>query len=91
MLSTSQHWIEIDWKKHPLAASGKSRDEIEETIFLAAIELGVLISRGSWFKADRSSEEQKMFFRATFAAASEEGIYEAISRFGSALRAQFQL
>ena len=32
-----------------------------------------------------------MFFRATFAAASEENISEAISRFGQALRAEFKL
>lgn len=83
------HWIEIDWRKHPMAASGKSRDDIEEAIFLAAVDKGVLISRGSWFKADREGHEEKMFFRATFAAASEEGIREAISRFGEALRAQF--
>jgi aromatic amino acid aminotransferase I len=32
-----------------------------------------------------------MLFRATFAAASEEKIAEAISRFGETLRAEFKL
>jgi aromatic amino acid aminotransferase I len=32
-----------------------------------------------------------MFFRATFAAASEENITEAIKRFGGSLRAEFKL
>ncbi|KAL4803477.1 pyridoxal phosphate-dependent transferase [Aspergillus unguis] len=84
------HWIEIDWKKHPEVASGKTRDSIEDALFHAAIGNGVLISRGSWFKASGLSED-KMFFRATFASASEENITEAIKRFGDALRAEFKL
>ncbi|KAJ5083984.1 hypothetical protein NUU61_008563 [Penicillium alfredii] len=85
------HWIEIDWRKHPGLASGKTRDSIEEEIFLSAVDQGVLLSRGSWFKADSSVVEDKMFFRATFAAASSEKISEAISRFAGSLRVQFHL
>lgn len=88
---TTQHWIEIDWKKHPALVSGKSRDQIEEEVFQAAVDNGVLVSRGSWFKADGSTPEEKMFFRATFAAASSDQIAEAIRRFGDALRGQFGL
>lgn len=88
---TTQHWIEVDWQKHPGTSAGKTRSEIEEDIFQAAIAKGVLVSRGSWFKANSGIEEQKMFFRATFAAASEEKIAEAITRFGEALRDQFKL
>ncbi|BCS26590.1 aminotransferase-like domain-containing protein [Aspergillus puulaauensis] len=84
------HWIEVDWKKHPEITSGKTRDAIEETIFGAAVSNGVLVSRGSWFKAAGRSEE-RMFFRATFAAASEENITEAIKRFGDSLRTEFKL
>lgn len=51
----------------------------------------VLLSRGSWFKADPSVVEEKMFFRATYAAASSEKIDEAISRFAECLRDQFKL
>ncbi|GMF78695.1 unnamed protein product [Aspergillus oryzae] len=85
-----QHWIEIDWRKHPGLSSGKTREEIEEEVFQAAVNNGVLISRGSWFKAQGASEE-KLFFRATFAAASSDAIAEAISRFGTTLRQEFGL
>jgi aromatic amino acid aminotransferase I len=85
-----QHWIQVDWKKHPELTSGKTRDSIEEALFHAAINNGVLVSRGSWFKAAGASED-KLFFRATFAAASEENITEAIRRFGDALRVEFKL
>ncbi|KAL4785378.1 pyridoxal phosphate-dependent transferase [Aspergillus varians] len=84
------HWIKIDWTKHPELTSGKTRNAIEETVFHAAVKNGVLVSRGSWFKAAGLSEDH-MFFRATFAAASEENITEAINRFGDALRTEFKL
>ncbi|EAW14362.1 aminotransferase-like domain-containing protein [Aspergillus clavatus NRRL 1] len=84
------HWIEIDWQKHPSVASGKTREEIEEAVFHAAISNGVLVSRGSWFTA-AGRNEGNMFFRATFAAASSENIAEAISRFASALKTEFSL
>lgn len=80
--------MKIDWEKHPGLPSGKTRQGIEEDIFHAAIDNGVLVSRGSWFKADGVSEGD-MFFRATFAAASADNIAEAIARFGKALRVQF--
>ncbi|KAJ5399605.1 hypothetical protein N7465_010094 [Penicillium sp. CMV-2018d] len=85
------HWMEIDWRKHPGIAAGKTHAAIEEEIFLSAVNAGVLVSRGSWFKPDHSIAEKKMFFRATFAAASSEKIDEAISRFAGSLRAQFGL
>ncbi|PKY01582.1 amino acid aminotransferase [Aspergillus campestris IBT 28561] len=84
------HWIQIDWQKHPGLASGKTREAIEQEIFQAAVDNGVLVSRGSWFTASGLREES-MFFRATFAAASAENIEEAIKRFGDALRIQFGL
>lgn len=58
---------------------------------MAAVEHNVLLSRGSWFKADTSAVMEKMFFRATYAAASSEKIDEAISRFAECLRDQFRL
>jgi aromatic amino acid aminotransferase I len=85
------HWIEIDWRKHPGVAAGKTREAIEEEIFLSAVEHQVLLSRGSWFKADKSAVMEKMFFRATYAAASSEKIDEAIARFAKCLRDQFGL
>ncbi|KAJ5776621.1 uncharacterized protein N7511_001632 [Penicillium nucicola] len=85
------HWIEVDWHKHPGLKAGKTHAQIEEEIFLSSVEAGVLLSRGSWFKPDHDTVEEKMFFRATFAAASSEKIDEAISRFAGSLRAQFGL
>ena len=64
---------------------------IEEEIFMSAVDHQVLLSRGSWFKADSSAVEEKMFFRATYAAASSEKIDEAISRFAGCLKDQFKL
>jgi aromatic amino acid aminotransferase I / 2-aminoadipate transaminase len=58
---------------------------------LSAVENKVLLSRGSWFKADRKAVMEKMFFRATYAAASSEKIDEAIARFAKCLREQFGL
>lgn len=58
---------------------------------MSAVDHSVLLSRGSWFKADSSAVMEKMFFRATYAAASSEKIDEAISRFAECLRDQFKL
>ena len=83
--------MQIDWHKHPHA---KTKDivEIEEEIFLTAVDQGVLVSRGSWFTAERANfHPTDMFFRATFAAASEEKMAEAIERFGGAVRKSFSV
>jgi aromatic amino acid aminotransferase I / 2-aminoadipate transaminase len=64
---------------------------IEEEIFLASIEEGVLLCRGSWFAAERDYVPTQMFFRATFAAASADKMTEAIVRFGVAVREAFKL
>ena len=81
--------MKIDWHKHPHA---KTNDisKIEEEIFLASVNNGVLVSRGSWFTAEREGfHPTDMFFRATFAAATEEKMTEAIERFGEAVRKSF--
>jgi aromatic amino acid aminotransferase I len=79
-------WLKIDWHKHP-AAKTKSLLQIEDEIFLASVEQGVLMSKGTWFISDRADfVPVEMFFRATFAAAPEEKMTEAIERFGVAIR-----
>ncbi|KAL9608191.1 MAG: hypothetical protein Q9167_006969 [Letrouitia subvulpina] len=83
------HWIKIDWRRHPLANT-ISMLEIEEEIYHAGIDRGVLYCRGSWFRAEADSGEG-MFFRTTFATSSAEDMAEAIKRFGEALRAIFDL
>ena len=70
---------------------GKSHAEIEEAIFLASVDRGALLSRGSWFRSNKDMAEDKMFFRATFAAAPADKMQEAIKRFGDALRVEFGL
>ncbi|KAB2577764.1 putative amino transferase protein [Lasiodiplodia theobromae] len=84
------HWMEVDWRKHP-HASTKSITELEEEIFLSAVDKGALVIRGSWFYAEPDAAHDKMFFRASFAAAPADKIQEAIRRFGEALRESFQL
>jgi aromatic amino acid aminotransferase I / 2-aminoadipate transaminase len=62
---------------------------LEEEIFLASIDHGALVMKGSWFYADATAQHDTMFFRATYAAAPFDKIDEAIKRFGSAVRASF--
>ena len=59
-------------------------------MFLAGVDKGVLLARGSWFRAEKGSDE-KLFLRTTFAAASELKIEEAVRRMGEALRQEFGL
>ncbi|KAM7194306.1 pyridoxal phosphate-dependent transferase [Naviculisporaceae sp. PSN 640] len=96
------HWLKVAYPLHP-DASTKSLLEVEEEIFNLCIEKGVLVGRGSWFRAEQhnhnsspASQEQhreqpkEMFFRATFAAATPENMTEAIRRFGEAVRESYR-
>ncbi|KAI1264123.1 aromatic amino acid aminotransferase-like protein [Xylariaceae sp. FL1019] len=82
------HWLRVDHTRHP-HAKNKSIREIEEEIFDFCIEAGVLACRGSWFRAERNTEPNSLFFRTTFAAASQSDMDVAISRFGEAVRKSF--
>lgn len=69
---------------------------IEEEIFQASIARGVLLVKGTFFRADNPPSTDtvgagEMFFRTTFAAVDEEKIVEGIRRFGEALRDVFGL
>lgn len=75
---------------HP-DADTKSVIQLEEEIFLAAVEQGTLVMPGSWFYADQEAEHDTLFFRATYAAAPSDKIEEAIRRFGQAVRGSFRL
>ncbi|KAJ5032831.1 uncharacterized protein L3040_009422 [Drepanopeziza brunnea f. sp. 'multigermtubi'] len=84
-------WLKLDWHAHPHAKT-KTILELEDEIFLAAVAKGVLMSKGSWFLAEREGfTPTEMFFRATFAAAAEDKMTEAIERFGVAVRESFGL
>lgn len=48
-----QHWLTIHTSAHPChKTTPKTLLEIEQEIFEAGIERGVLTSRGSWFRAE---------------------------------------
>jgi aromatic amino acid aminotransferase I len=90
-LTGVQHWLRVDWRRHPRAGA-LSHEEIEELVFMASVERGALVTKGSWFYADEGFRAQDaMFFRATFAAAPEGQIDLAIRRFGAAVRDVFGL
>ncbi|TAQ83320.1 hypothetical protein B7494_g8357 [Chlorociboria aeruginascens] len=84
-------WLKVAWKLHP-SSDSSSILKIEDEIYMAAIEKGVLCCKGSWFSAEGSEfVPEDMFFRATFAAASEDKMMIAIERFGIAVREAFGL
>ncbi|KAI9784164.1 MAG: Aromatic/aminoadipate aminotransferase 1 [Geoglossum umbratile] len=82
-------WIKVNPAEHP-DFGYKGLAAIENEIFQACIERGVLLSLGSWFCAERHAPHKDLFFRATFAAAESEQMGEAIRRFGEALRVIFR-
>lgn len=75
---------------HPEAET-KSVEEIEEEIFNKCIDKGVLACPGSWFKTEKDQPLTGLYFRTTFAAASEENMAKAIERFGAAVRESFKI
>ncbi|KAI0890722.1 PLP-dependent transferase [Annulohypoxylon maeteangense] len=83
-------WLQVDHTQHPQAAT-KSILEIEEDIFNSCIDKGVLAIRGSWFRAEQDVPPSGLFFRTTYAAASEDDMARAIERFGTAVRESFGL
>ena len=64
--------------------------EIEDEIFHAAVNRGVLCCKGSWFRAEADAGVD-MFFRMTFAAAPTDKLTEGVKRFGDALVASFEM
>lgn len=84
------HWIQVRWQKHPLSTT-MALPDLEHRIFERAVAKGVLVVKGSFFLAEggQATPEQGLFFRATYAAADEHSIVEAIRRFGEALTEEF--
>ena len=85
-----QLWLRVDPAQHPDHPSRPVLD-IEDEIFRNAIDNGVLCARGSWFRTEPHVPAQDMFFRATFATASEEAMSTAIQRLGAAIRKSYRL
>ena len=90
------HWMQVDYTKHPRYPA-LSLEEIEDELFHKNVEHGTLLMKGSWFGASEKAgpgaqadaAPEKMFFRATYAAAKFGQIDEAIRRFGEAVRECF--
>ncbi|TDZ26347.1 Aromatic amino acid aminotransferase [Colletotrichum orbiculare MAFF 240422] len=83
-------WLTINHSLHPDVAS-RPLLEIEEEIFNSCIDKGVLCARGSWFRTEQDTPLKDLFFRATFASASEKDMDTAIQRLGAAIRESFRL
>lgn len=97
-------WVRVDVSKCPAAvrpancgsegggSGGSLSLTIEDKIFAQAQEEGVLVSKGSWFAADDEAKQTAgVNFRLTFAAAPLDALERAVSRFGAAMRAVYQL
>ncbi|KAB8201742.1 Aminotransferase class I and II [Aspergillus parasiticus SU-1] len=83
-------WLKVDHSKHP-EYPRRSIEELEEEIFLQGISNGVLCTRGAWFRAEPNTPASGMFFRTTFASASEEAMATAIQRLGQAIRQSYRI
>ncbi|KAK3300297.1 pyridoxal phosphate-dependent transferase [Chaetomium fimeti] len=83
-------WLKVNYELHP-SASTKSIMDIEEEIFNSCISKGVLVARGSWFRAEQDIPPSGLYLRATYAAATPENMREAIRRLGEAIRESYQL
>lgn len=80
----------MDHTQHP-DFGNKTILEIEADIFERCIERGVLAARGSWFRAEPDRPLSGLYFRTTFAAATEGDMSAAIERFNEAVRGSFQM
>ncbi|KAF6841578.1 aromatic amino acid aminotransferase I [Colletotrichum musicola] len=85
-----QLWLTVDQSRHP-DISSRTLEQIEEEIFNSCIDKGVLCARGSWFRTEQGTPLKDLFFRATFASASEKDMDTAIQRLGAAIRESFRL
>ncbi|KAL5615364.1 hypothetical protein BROUX41_005412 [Berkeleyomyces rouxiae] len=83
-------WMKVDHTQHP-EIKERSLDEIEEGIFLDAVDNGVLVACGSWFHAETNKPLPGLYFRATFAAASEDRMILAVERLGDAIKKSFKI
>ncbi|KAL7944054.1 pyridoxal phosphate-dependent transferase [Trichoderma barbatum] len=83
-------WIRINHNMHPNAKLYSALD-IEEEIFAACLKRGVLVAKGSWFRAEPNLPLDDVFFRLTFAASSTENMEVAVRTFGTALRIIFNI
>ncbi|KAF2437234.1 PLP-dependent transferase, partial [Karstenula rhodostoma CBS 690.94] len=87
-------WIRLNNVKNPEAKVLECGDDqsltslldMEDRIYTGARELGVLISKGTWF-ASNSDRTGDLCFRLTFAAAAHGDLEVAVERFAKAVNA----
>lgn len=83
-------WIRIDTSEfcgNQGVDSGSSCLDVEDRIYNAAHENGVLVSKGSWFLSNVEAACE-IHFRLTFAAAPIKELAEAVERFAVAVRSE---
>ncbi|KAJ6013504.1 L-kynurenine/alpha-aminoadipate aminotransferase [Penicillium herquei] len=90
-------WLELDWKKHLRLKDELSDEslslkllEVENNILQLALENGVQVTKGSLFHCSKKPTE-KLNFRMTFAAASEEDFTEGVRIFADSIRKEFSI
>ncbi|KAJ6073404.1 aromatic aminotransferase Aro8 [Penicillium canescens] len=89
------HWIQVNWKAHPLVKFLGGEEycpsimlRIEERAFRAALEAGVMCCKGSAFRGAEGLGEN-MFLRATFATAPLPQLIDGVRRLRRALGDEF--
>jgi aromatic amino acid aminotransferase I len=83
-------WLKVNHELHPSANKLDLR-QLEQAIFDSCISKSVLVACGSWFHTEKDKPLPGLFFRATYASASEQDMVEAVRRFGEAIRESFQI
>ena len=85
-------WLKIHWDEHAMARSSEEDISniilaIEDQLYNAALEQGVLCCKGSFFNA--RDVQSDLYVRLTFVTASKSEIVEAIQRFAKAVKLVF--
>lgn len=96
--------VHLDASKHPkFKEFGEDPLKVETAVYEKALEIGVLMIPGSWFKAEgvtnppqpstpESAEHaHSIFFRGTYAAVPLEELEKGLEKFGKAVRIEFGL
>lgn len=82
-------WLKLDHTQHP-DYEQRSLLEIEQEIYQLSVSSGVLVSCGSWFRAEPDKPLRNLFFRITYATASEDAMVTAIKRLSTSICKSFR-
>lgn len=82
-------WIRVDLSSHPGPAS-PTIDTIDSRIMTRAFEYGVQVTNGSMFESSSPQKSPRaVFFRLTFAAATDVALTTGVKLFAKAVRDEF--